>query len=318
MALQLNHQKYKQPTSMKKPFISIVTINYGQSKVTNQLLDSLQKLTWPNFEILIVDNNSENEDYKHINTAYSNTQLIRSDYNRGFAGGNNLGIKYAKGDYILLLNNDTEVVSGFIEPMVEIFDNEPDAGIVSPKIKFFYNPNYIQYAGFTPMNPFTLRMNAIGSKKNDDGSFDTVNETPFAHGCAMMIRADVIRKVGLMPEEYFLYYEEHDWSTSIRRAGYKIFYQPKSVVFHKESISVQKSSPLKTYYLNRNRILYMRRNFSVLNRIASWTYLLLVSIPVNLVRYILASDNKHLKAYRSAILWNFRDNSHIAPGLKTF
>jgi len=288
----------------KKALISVITINYNQSQVTNQLLESLQKVTWPAVEIIVVDNNSHGKDADKINNPYSNVTIVRNNKNLGFAGGNNAGIKIAKGDYILLLNNDTEVEPGFLEPLVDCFEKHPLAGAVSPKIRYYYQPDTIQYAGFTKMNPFTLRMNGIGSGEKDRGQHDKTVETEFAHGCAMMVPRSVIKKVGLMPEIYFLYYEEHDWSTAIRRNGYEIYYKPESLVLHKESISVQKNSLLKTYFINRNRILYMRRNFSWFQKLVSGCFILFVSVPKNTIKYLLASEFKHLLAYRDAIIWN--------------
>lgn len=288
-----------------KPLISIITINYKQAEVTNQLLESLQKLTWPDFEIIIVDNNSGAEDVAKINTKHSNIRLIINSGNLGFAGGNNIGIKASRGDYILLLNNDTEVAPGFLEPMVELFKKHNDIGAVSPKIKYFHHPDKIQYAGFTKINPFTLRMKGIGFGETDRGQYEITMKTEFAHGCAMMVPRKVIEQIGLMPEEYFLYYEEHDWSTTIKRAGYKIFYQPESVIFHKESISVKKDSPLKTYFINRNRILYMRRNFNSFKQLVSGIFILLISVPKNLLMFLIKSEYEHLQAYCDAISWNF-------------
>ena len=288
----------------KKPLISIITINYKQAEVTNQLLASLQNISWSNIEIIVVDNNSGIKSTSAININYSNVKLIINEENLGFAGGNNTGLRYAKGDYILFLNNDTEVAPGFIEPMIKLFKKHPQIGAVSPKIKFFHHPEIIQYAGFTPMNPFTQRINAIGNKQFDNGDYDKSGETNFAHGCAMMVSRAVIKKVGPMPDKYFLYYEEHDWSTKIKKSGYKIYYQGKSVVYHKESVSVQKNSPLKTYFLTRNRILYMRRNFNLLHKIISTLYILLFSIPKNTVIYIRKKEHAQLNAYWDAIIWN--------------
>ncbi|MCF8381285.1 MAG: glycosyltransferase family 2 protein [Bacteroidales bacterium] len=288
----------------KRPLISVVTINFNQSEMTNQLLESFKNVTWPSYELIIVDNNSQNNDADHINTNYPNLRVIRNEKNLGFAGGNNLGIKAAKGEYILFLNNDTEVDPGFLEPMIERFESFRDTGAVSPKIRFFHHPEKIQYAGFSKMSPFTLRMNGFGYGETDKGQYDQGKETEFAHGCAMMVSRKVIEEVGLMPEEYFLYYEEHDWSTTIKKHGYKIFYEPKSLILHKESMSVEKNSILKTYFINRNRVLYMRRNFNWFYRIISATYILLISVPKNTAKYLIASETSHLKAYWDAILWN--------------
>lgn len=288
----------------KQYLISIITINFNQSGVTNQLLKSLKKISWPNYEIIVIDNGSENEDYKNIDTSDPHVKLICKYKNLGFAGGNNVGLKAAKGDFLLLLNNDTEVAPDFIEPMVELFEKHTQAGAVSPKIKFFDQPELIQYAGYGRLNPFTLRLKGIGFKKYDDGSFDKVAQTNYAHGCAMMIPRHVLETVGKMTEDYFLYYEEHDWSAAISRKGFQIWYQPNSLVLHKESVSVKKGSVLKTYFINRNRILFMKRNLSFTQKLFSSLYLFLVSIPYNILKYALKKEFNHLKAYRDSIIWN--------------
>lgn len=295
------------------PLVSVITVNYKQAEITRQMLQSLQNVTWPNLEVIVVDNASGSKSINQVCSEFSGITLIKSVLNRGFAGGNNLGILQAKGDFILLLNNDTEVEPDFIERLVETFSLDSSIGAVSPKIKYFDNPHIIQYAGYTELNPFNLRMKAYGSKQKDEGRWDKIKETPYAHGCAFMIKRSALEKVGMMYEKYFLYYEEHDWSISIRKAGFKIMYQPKSVVYHKESISVKKNSPLKTYYMNRNRILLMRRQFSLLKQIAPTLYLLLLSIPVKTAQYILKRQKAHLQAYLKAIFWNL---SHTKNSIK--
>ncbi len=286
------------------PLVSIITINYKQSAVTNALLKSLDKVQQPSFEVIVVDNASGNDDYKKIDTSYAFVKLVVSDKNLGFAGGNNFGYQYAKGDYILLLNNDTEVEPDFLIPMIELLKSDPKIGAVSPKIRYFYQPDTIQYAGFSPMNTLTLRMHSWGFKEKDKGQHDQLRQTDFAHGCAMMVPRRVIEHVGIMWEDYFLYYEEHDWSKRIRAAGYRIMYQPKSLVLHKESISIQKESPLKTYYLNRNRIIFMRRNLKGLSKFIPTAYLLLISIPKNMLTFLVKGKKEHLSAYYKALIWH--------------
>jgi hypothetical protein len=269
-------------------------------------LISLLEITYPNFEVIIVDNDSGDEEVARLNISDPKVRLIRSFFNLGFAGGNNLGIQYALGDYFLFLNNDTEVPRNFLEPLLNVFQEHPDAGAVSPKIKFFSSPQIIQYAGYSKMNPVTLRMHAFGSRKEDTGKYDRLTTTWCAHGCAMMVPRAVVGKVGKWPEEYFLYYEEHDWSSSIKRAGYNIYFQPQSTVFHKESLSIDKSSPRKVYYLNRNRILFMKKNLNCLCKILAILYLLLISIPRNTLRFLFLQNKGYLKAYFEALTWSFR------------
>jgi GT2 family glycosyltransferase len=307
----------KQKNNLMKThqLVSIITINYKQANVTNELLASLQKLEWTNVEIIVVDNAYDPLLEKESINQYSNVKIIRSRKNLGFAGGNNLGIRLAMGDYILLLNNDTVVKPDIIGHMVELLEKNPQIGAVSPLIKYFDNPSLIQYAGFTPMNKVSQRIKAIAHKQMDIGQYNRPTRTHFAHGCAMMVPRTTIGEVGLMKEDYFLYYEEHDWSQRIKDAGYDIYIQPKSQVLHKESVSTGKGSTLKTFFLNRNRIKFMQRHNKGNDKLLSYLYLSFISIPSNLLRYTLSGRLNHLRAYVSAIYcaltcntsrqWNF-------------
>jgi GT2 family glycosyltransferase len=297
----------------RRPRVSIITINYNQLHHTLALLDSLQHVTYPDVEVIVVDNKSLNDPTQEIKSKYPHVQVIASSTNLGFAGGNNLGIKGSTGDYILFLNNDTEVEPGFLEPMVDLFEQNPKAGAVSSKILYHSSPNIIQYAGSTCINPMTGRNKGIGYMEKDLGQHDQVRETDLAHGCSMMVPKKVIEKVGLMPELFFLYYEEIDWCESIKRSGYKIYYVPGSRVFHKESMSVGKNSTLKTYYMTRNRLLYIRRNSSGLSKMVAMAFFVLFAFPKNLVTYLYQREIEHVKAFCKGCLWNA---THLSNGSK--
>lgn len=287
-----------------KPLVTIITINYNDASVTMDMLASLKDLTYPNYEVIVVDNASPNESPNVISERYPDVQLIKSSKNLGFAGGNNLGVKASKGEYLLFINNDTIVPSGFIDPLVETLLKDSLIGMVSPKIKFHWDPTLIQYAGYTPINHWTIRNNSIGYHQKDDGRFDTEGETASVHGAAMMVPKRVVDTVGMMTEIYFLYYEEHDWAEMIKRAGYKIYYQPKSYILHKESISTGKFSPLKTYYISRNRIIFARRNFKPLQLFVSLSFQTFASIPKNTLTFLFKRQFGHLSAFWKAIVWN--------------
>lgn len=294
-----------------KPLVSIITVNYNESLVTMEFLESVRKLSYSNIEVIVVDNASPNDDPDAIKTAFPEIQLIKSYENLGFAGGNNLGVKQSKGEFLLFVNNDTIVPEHFLEPLVETLQNDLNIGMVSPKIKFHWDPTLIQYAGYTPMNKWTIRNSSIGYHQKDDGTFDIPKETQSIHGAAMMVPRRVVDAVGMMTEIYFLYYEEHDWAEMIKRAGYKIFYQPKSYILHKESVSTGKFSPLKTYYISRNRILFARRNFKPFSLFISLVFQALVSIPKNLLKFTIKREFEHLKALWRAVSWNLTHSSRL-------
>jgi GT2 family glycosyltransferase len=286
------------------PLVSIITVNYNQTEITCQLLESLRKITYSNIEIFVVDNASLKDDPSPIKIRYPEIIFILSDQNLGFAGGNNMAIRKAKGEYILLINNDTEVDDGFLEPLINKMTTNPKIGAVSPKIRYFFHPDLIQYAGFESMSPITIRQHAIGFIQKDNGQYDSDKLTDFGFGAAMIVSRDVINKVGLMADIFFLYYEEMDWMARIRRAGFEIWYVHNSLVYHKDSITTGPESPLKTYYLNRGRLLYMRRNTFGINYIIGIIYQGFVAVPNNIVKFIIKRKSDLLKSYCQAIGWH--------------
>ncbi len=287
------------------PLVSIITLNYNQAEVTCALLDSIQQLSYPHIEVIVVDNNSaENPTERIYRGHYPNTRVIVTPENLGFAGGNNVGIRQAQGDYLLLLNNDTEVTPDLIERLLEPFRADETIGVTCPKIRYHDSPTVIQYAGYTPLNFYTGQAWAIGSQQEDRGQFDQPGPTPFAHGAAMMIKRSVIERAGLLPELYFLYYEELDWCCRIREAGYMLYYQPSALVYHKESMTVGKSSPLKVYYQTRNRILFMRRNVSGWPLLVFFIYYAGLALPKALISYGLKGQFAFLRAFLRGVSWH--------------
>jgi GT2 family glycosyltransferase len=291
---------------METPLVSIVTISFDHPEVTCALLESLRHITYPNIEIIVVDNASPKDDPAIIKQSYPEIIFIQSQKNLGFAGGNNIGIKQAKGKYVLLLNNDTEVYPGFMEPLVEKLESNSKIGAVSPKIKFYFQPDTIQFSGQAPINPYTMRSHGYGYGVVDTGQFDVDATTNFVHGAAMMIPMQVIKKVGLMAEIYFLYYEELDWGARIRAAGYELWYVHNSTVMHKESISTGRLTPFKTYYMNRARILYLRRNVKGLQFLVAFLYQTFVSVPKNAATFLIKKQRGHFFAYNKAVLWHVK------------
>ncbi|KAA3436769.1 glycosyltransferase family 2 protein [Rufibacter hautae] len=289
---------------MHKPLVSVISVNYNQAAVTCEMVSSLRKVTYPNIEVIVVDNASPTDDPGIIQELYPEVKLIRSAVNLGFAGGNNLGIAQAKGEYIFFLNNDTEVAPDFLEPLVTLFQQDCQAGIASPKIIYYGTDRMIQYAGSKGINPWTGRSITIGQFEQDNGQHNASAATVLADGAAMMVPMRIIKEVGMMPELYFLYYEELDWCEMIKRAGYTCHYVASSEIYHKESVSVGKASVLKTYYMNRNRLLFIRRNIKGLALWTSMLIFLLAAIPKKALGFGLRLEGKHLKALARGLWWN--------------
>ncbi len=253
-------------------------------------------------EVIVVDNASKQDEASIISERYPQVKVIRSSKNLGFAGGNNLGIKEARGKYLLLINNDTYFKEFNIEALIERLESSDKIDIVCPKLRFAWGNNPIQFAGYTPLSNITVRNQAIGFGEDDKGQYDTAHPTPYAHGAAMLIKREAIDKVGLMPECFFLYYEEIDWSMMFTHAGYEIWYDPACTVYHKESQTTGQNSPLRTYYITRNRLLLVKRNYTGINKYLSYLYLIGLVATRDIIKYSLQGRFDLTKAVYKGVM----------------
>lgn len=274
--------------------LSIITINYNGLNDTCALIESIPP--HEGLEVIVIDNASDENEANDIEKRYPHVRVIKSCKNLGFAGGNNLGIQSAKGKYLFFLNNDTVFKIFNVQSLIDFIETSPQIAIVCPKIRFAWGENPIQYAGFTPLSKITVRNKSIGFGEEDHGQYECPHPTPYAHGAAMMIKKEAIDKVGLMPECYFLYYEEIDWSIKFTRAGYQIWYNPSCTIYHKESQSTGQKSPLRTYYITRNRLLLVKRNWHGIYKWLAYTYITCIVATRDMTKYICQKRYDLLKA----------------------
>lgn len=280
--------------------LSLITVNYNGVKDTCELIDSIPSNE--NMEVIVVDNASKEDEASIISERFPQVKVIRSDKNLGFAGGNNLGIKEAKGDFILLINNDTYFKDYNIDSLIKRLESSDKIGIVCPKLRFAWGNNPIQFAGYTPLSNITLRNKAIGFGEDDRGQYNTAHPSPYAHGAAMLIKREAIEMVGLMPECFFLYYEEIDWSMMFTRVGYEIWYDPCCTIYHKESQTTGQNSPLRTYYITRNRLILVKRNYKGINKYLSYIYLIGIVATRDITKYSLHGRFDLVKAVYKGIM----------------
>ena len=210
--------------------ISIITINYNGLNDTCALIETIPFND--NLEVIVVDNASKNQEAEAstISNRYPHVKVIKSEKNLGFAGGNNLGIKAAQGKYLFFINNDTIFKEFNVQALINRLESSSAIGVACPKIRFAWGNNPIQFTGYTPLSKITVRNQSIGFGEEDKGQYDAPHPTPYAHGAAMLIKQEAIEKTGLMPECFFLYYEELDWSMMFTRAGYQIVSQQDRTV----------------------------------------------------------------------------------------
>jgi hypothetical protein len=188
---------------------------------------------------------------------------IENDRNYGFAEGNNIGIRYAleksRPDYFLLLNNDTVVDPEFLTELVEVGQGDSLIGILGPKVYFYHQPKIVQSAG-GKINWCTGKISLLGAHEIDKGQFDEIKEVEWVSGCALLIKRQVIETIGLLYAGYFAYFEESEWCSRCKKAGYKIVYVPRARLWHKALSTVGKQHGFELYYMTRNQFLFMRRN----------------------------------------------------------
>lgn len=261
---------------MKMPTVLIVVLNWNGCEDTLACLESLVGLDYPSYSVLVVDNGSTDLSVVSIRERYPEVELIETGENLGYAAGNNVGLRYAlehQYAYVLLLNNDTEVASDFLTPLVTICEQDATIGAVGPKIYFHSQPDTLWAAGAVIDWGSGGRTYMRGMQEVDRGQFDDVEDVDFVTGCACLVRTSILSKVGLLDERFGMYYEETEWCTRIVRAGWRIVYVPNSKVWHKVQIERQDRSPRITYYMARNRLLFLRATHASL---ATWLYAIFI------------------------------------------
>ncbi len=262
-------------------------INYNRQDITVECLESLMKIRREGFDLytIVVDNYPENRikvDEKKY--AKINLKIILNPINSGFAGGMNIGIKEALkngSDYVLIHNNDTYVKDNFLQELFDFGQKNEKVGIIAPKIYFakgfeFHKDRYkdselghvFWYAGGR-MDWKNVIGHHIGVDEVDHGQYDETKETEGASGCCMLVKSEVFKKVGMFDERYFLYYEDADLCHRVKKAGFKIYYLPSSVIWHKNAGSTGGSgSKLQDYYITRNRLLFGIKHAPLRSKIA--------------------------------------------------
>lgn len=251
----------------KKVFI--IVLHYKNWNDTNECLESLKKLDYDNFEIIVIDNDKEN---------------------RGFAGGNNIGIKQAlkKGaDYILLLNNDTVVEKDFLKKLVEAGERNERVGILGPVIEE-YKSDRVHFAGG--------RVNWLSTQGRH-----VIGKTDYITGCCLLIKRQVIEKIGLMDEDYFLYCEDVDWCLKARKSGFLCLVVSGSHISHKVSQNARKQPFSYIYYHTRNGLLLAKRNASFFIRILAYLNSFFVYLKQAIKLVVLPSKRVWAKAIMAGI-----------------
>jgi hypothetical protein len=302
-----------------QPKIFVIILNWNGKEDTCQCLNSVQAIEYSNYEVVVVDNGSQDDSVCTFKDKFPKVFVLETGQNLGYAGGNNQGITYALehgADHIFILNNDAIVDPNILNSFVEAIEKYPDAGILGAKIYQANEPNKIWFAGGTWL-PEKAEFTHIGWGHDDGPSWSQVQETDYACGCALFVKAEVFRKIGLLETKFFLTWEESDFCYRARRCGYKCLLVPNAHVWHKVSASFKggEAGLIHKYFMTRNQLLWIERNQSVSERIRIYQKIITPKVK-RYIRILLSpkSDSKsklysrvHLTAIKDYFFRNFGD-----------
>lgn len=238
------------------PKVFIIVLNYNGKENIKKCLSSLFKVEYPNFEVVLVDNDSKDGSLEIAKSDFSKAYFIKNSCNLGFSAGNNVGIKFAlerMANYVLLINNDTEVEKDFLTRLVFFGEKNEKAGIISPVIfdgerkKIWFSGGKIEW----------LRMKTL---HETDAKTEEAYETEYLSGCAMLVKAAVFKKIGLFDEDFFLYYEDADLTLRAKAAGFKNFIVSSSWIYHFEKSEEAKMKMNKIYWLVVSGLIFFKKN----------------------------------------------------------
>jgi GT2 family glycosyltransferase len=297
------------------PQVGIVILNWNGRDVLQDCLRSISCLRYPRFEVILVDNGSKDGSREMLNRDYPDVPRIENEVNVGFAAGNNQGIRLALergNDYVMVLNNDTILDPDCLTWLVQRAQSDPQIGAVSPKIYFAEPSDRLWFAGGT-FNYWTGRNGHVGYKNRDVGAWDTRKEIQFVCGCSFVAPRRVWQEVGGFDERFFRSSEDVDWSLRVRKAGYRLFYEPSSIIWHRESFDIIRNEGMAgiLYFWTRN-------NLAVMYKQACWCHWL-TFLPyfgaLSLKRILVAMRTRDWAALR-AILRGIKDFPALAREIR--
>lgn len=297
---------------MKNPLVSIIIVNWNGGEVLRQCLESLSKVEYPHWELIMVDNGSTDGSEKiafNLKLKIKNLKLIRNSKNLGFATANNLGYKKAKGDYVLLLNNDTLVDRFFLKKLVERGEQDLTLGVIQPKIYLMDKPGYLDNAGsFITKIGFWHHW---GYLQKDSVEFNQERDIFSAKGACMLIRRAVIEKVGLFDPDFISYFEETDFCWRVWLSGFRVIYYPSALIYHKVGYTIRRLSVLdNNYNYYKNRISSQLKNFEIKNIVLILIFHLCLSVGISFV-FLIRGNISNFFMIIKAIFWNFLNISEI-------
>lgn len=244
--------------------VAIIILNWNNPDDTLACLRSVMALDYPaeRLRVIVVDNGSTDDSVARIRAAYPDVALIETGANLGYAGGNNVGIQYALDhhgcDYVWLLNDDVIVAPDSLPALMSVALADPRAGFLGPMVYTREEPQRILSAGSLLHDGWRPQHRGIGER--DQGQFDTIAEVDYLSGCALLVSHSAIEAVGMLDEDFFAYHEDIEWCYRGKKAGFKVLFVPEAKVWHPDTLRRDENSPVVTYYIARNSLLFVKKH----------------------------------------------------------
>jgi GT2 family glycosyltransferase len=295
-------------TCTSLPLVSIIIVNYNGKGFIENCLNSIKRLAYPRLEIIVVDNASSDGSPEIIQQKFPFVHLLRNSKNVGFAAGSNIGMRVAKGDYFFLLNPDTEIDPLCVNKLIEIAEEDPSIGVCGAKIRLLDNKRVLQHAG----GKYHIIGISIdrGLLELDKGQYDEIEEVTFVCGAAMLIKRELISKIGMLDDVFFLYHEDVDFCIRAWFNGYKVIYVPSAIVYHKSkyvgSLMTNKESPLVVFHKHKNLLIILLKNFPLMTMIC-WFPLAILYKLLWIVIFLYRNDIRAGIAVLRSVTWTLKN-----------
>ncbi len=287
------------------PLVSIIIDNWDGKHFLNPCLSTLFKQKYPNFEVILIDDGSKDGSADFVKNNFSKVILIENEKHVGFAIANNQGIEKARGKYVLLLNNDTEVTPDFLFPLVELLENDSTNGAAQSKIKIIPENELLDDVA-TYLTPIGFLYH-VGFFEKDQEKYNQRFFTFSPKGACFFIRKSILEQVGLLDDRFYCYFEESDLAWRIWMAGYKIVYEPESSIYHHQAGSIKKqTSANRDYFSFRNRLNSLLTNLSLPSLLLILP-LHLLAISIFIIFYFFRFQWSNLIAIFKALFWNLKE-----------
>jgi GT2 family glycosyltransferase len=286
---------------MSTPVVSIVIPNFNGKRHLEGCLSSIENLTYQNSETIVVDNASTDDSVDLVKAKYPEVKILVNVTNLGFAEGCNVGIRKAKGTYVVLLNNDVEVDPNWLKELVLVAQSDPRIAVCASKIMMFHNRiifnsaggEYDRYGSGHDRGLFEL----------DSGQYSRLENVFFACGGAMLVRSDILREIGLFDSRYFMYGEDVDLCWRAWLSGHSVVYVPSAVVYHKYGGTMKTLTVQRLYLTNRNNLCSLLKNYSLKSLVK--TFVRFISLKIAEITLFLISRRINASiALLKAALWN--------------